>query len=70
MLRIGDLLRVTSPANITDPTIDGIKNYFYETTVRDHNLFNFRAGINKASNIIDINGMNALMRSIILPLRS
>ena len=58
MLRIGDLFRVTSPANTTDPTIDGIKNYYYETTVSGHSLFNFRAGINKASNVIDINGVS------------
>lgn len=58
MLRIGDVFRVTSPANLIDEYIEGIKNYYYETTVPGHPLFNFRMGINKSSNITDINGIS------------
>ncbi len=58
MLRIGDLLRVPSPANTVDPVIDGYKNYYYETTVPGHSRFNFRAGINKSANITDKNGIS------------
>ena len=58
MLKIGDLLRVTSPANTDDPMIGEYKNYYFETTVAGHSKFNFRAGINKSSNIIDKNGIS------------
>lgn len=56
MLRIGELFRVTRIARPDIEFIDGIKNYYYETTVPGHSLFSFRAGINKAADVTDVSG--------------
>lgn len=58
MMKIGESLKISSPVNWVDPVIDGYKNYYYETKVSGCKLFNFRAGINKATNISVTGGLS------------